>query len=128
MNDRIASIHPSAGTALPGPPRSRRRWSWPVRLLLTLIALLLIAALVVQIILWTNVPRQIVLSRLQTEMGLRVTAESVSTGWFGHTTLNDVTLALPLADKPFLHVPGMRVRQQHALFPGGRPEAADLHH
>ncbi len=79
-------------------------------MLLTFVVLLLIAALVVQIILWTNLPRQIVLSRLQTELGLRVTARSVRTGWLGHTTMDDLTLALPLADKPFLHVPTMRVR------------------
>ncbi len=39
-----------------------------------------------------------------------VGAKSVHTGWFGHTTLTDVTLGLPLVDKPFLEVPTVKVR------------------
>ena len=36
--------------------------------------------------------------------------KSFSTGWLGHTQLNDVTIGLPLADRAFLDVPVMKVK------------------
>ncbi len=89
-------------------PRSRRR-RWIVRILIGLGVLLVIVAIVAQIVLSTSIPRKIVLSIVQSELGLRMTAASLSTGWLGHTELTDVTLALPLQDDSFLKVPSLKV-------------------
>jgi hypothetical protein len=72
--------------------------------------LLIVVAVAVQIVLWTNLPRGIVVLQIEKQLGLRLTVKSFSTGWLGNTRLNDVTIALPLADKAFLDVPVMRVK------------------
>ena len=80
--------------------------------------------------LWTNLPRSIVLSQIEKQMGLRAEASSVSTGWLGHTTIRDVKLSLPLARQATLEVPTMRI--DHTWLVGiilGRPltiEAVEL--
>jgi hypothetical protein len=78
---------------------------------LVVFALLLLVFLVVtQIVLWTNIPRDLVLDKLQRQLGLRITAQSLSTGWLGNTNLRDVSIALPLSDEALLRVPRMRVK------------------
>ena len=80
-----------------------------LRFLFIFLLLLLAGAVVVQVILWTSVPRQMVLGRLEEQLGLRVTAGSLSTNWLGHTTLKEVTLSLPLAEHALVEVPELRV-------------------
>ena len=92
----------------PQPPRSRKRWL--LRIAGVLVFLLLLIALIVQMILWSNIPRGIVVSQIEQQLGLRLTVKSLSTGWLGHTQLNDVTIALPLAKKAFLDVRVMKVK------------------
>src|SRR4051794_37206148 len=82
---------------------------WLRRITLGLVALLVAIVVIVQIALWTNLPRRIVLGQLQRQLGLRVSAESLSTNWLGHTSLSNVTLSLPIAQESFLTVPQMRV-------------------
>ncbi|MDB5304552.1 MAG: hypothetical protein JWM97_2101 [Phycisphaerales bacterium] len=98
--------------AQPDPPKTpkRRKRHWFLRIAIGLVGLLLLLALIVQIVLWTDLPRGLAISRIEKELGLRVTAASLSTGWLGNTQLEDVTLALPLADKAFLDVKTMKVR------------------
>src|SRR5687767_13171784 len=95
------------------PPKRKRhllpRGRFP-RLLLAVLLLLLIAAVVTQIVLWTNVPRDLVLTQLQKQLGLRVEAASLSTGWLGDTHLRDVTIGLPLSDDALVTLPRMRVK------------------
>jgi hypothetical protein len=92
------------------PIDSRRRVPrWLRRTLLTLAALTIVFGIGVQVVLWTAIPKDIVLSTVQKQFGLRVSAKSVTTGWFGHTTLRDVSVSLPLADKAFLEVPQLDV-------------------
>lgn len=81
-----------------------------------LAVLLLIVVVTLQIIFWTNVPRNLVINAVQQALGLRVTAATLSTGFFGHTTLRDVTLALPLADESFFKVEQLTV--DHTSVPG----------
>ena len=108
----------------PDPPvtprhtRRRRRilprwWVW--RALLALVGLVFLVALVTQIVLWTNVPRDLVLRQIQKQLGLRVQAASLSTGWLGDTELRDVTISLPLSDEALLRVPEMRVKHTSLL-------------
>jgi hypothetical protein len=99
---------PSASA--PRRPRSRTR-RWFVRSLLAIVALLVIAVIVTQVVLsLTNVPQRIIVAQLQRTLGLRVEVGGVTTGWIGHTTLRDVTFALPLAEQPLATAPRVRVR------------------
>lgn len=81
-----------------------------LRIFAVIFALLIAALIAIQIVLWTGFPRSVVIQLLEKQLGLRVTAASLSTGWFGHTTLENVTLSLPLAEKSFLEVPTLKVR------------------
>lgn len=82
----------------------------PRNILLGLAILLIVIVAATQVVLWTDYPRKLVLSLVQEELGLRVEARSLSTGWFGATTLSDVKLSLPLAEESFLDVPSLRVK------------------
>ena len=74
-----------------------RRWS--LRILIALAILLIVVVAVTQAVLsLTDIPDRIVLKQVQQQLGLRMTAASVDTGWFGSTVLKDVTLSLPLAE------------------------------
>jgi hypothetical protein len=108
------------------PPRRRKR-HWLLRILFTVIVLLLVAAVAIQLVLWSNLPKRLVLSQLQSQLGLRVQAASLTTGWLGDTNLRDVTLALPMAEQSFLDMPKMRVK--HTTLFGlilRRPVSVDL--
>lgn len=89
---------------------------WFRRILFALLILIGLALIVTQIVLWTDYPRRIVLSLVQRELGLRVEAESMSTGWLGNTTLHDVKLSLPLGEESFVDVPELQV-EHTALIP-----------
>jgi hypothetical protein len=80
-----------------------------LRLLVAFVTLIIVVLIVTQIVLSTAIPKEIVIAQVQKIMGLRVTAAEVSTGWFGHTTLRDVTVSLPLAEHAFLEMPELRV-------------------
>jgi hypothetical protein len=98
------------------PTRGRRRGGRRLlHALIGLVVLLLVLALVVQIVLWTNVPRNLVLKQLEKQLGLRVGAASLTTGWSGNTQLRDVSIALPLSDEALLTVPEMRVKHTSLL-------------
>src|SRR5687768_11367704 len=84
-----------------------RRWS--IRILIALLVLLIVVIGVTQAVLWTDVPQRIVLAQVQKQLGLRMEAKSVTTGWFGRTDLKDVTLSLPLAEESFLTMPSLEV-------------------
>src|SRR5437763_701229 len=84
-----------------------RRWIRRILLGLLLVILLVIAT--TQVVLLSDYPRRLVVGLVQRQLGLRVQATALSTGWFGHTTLRDVKLSLPLAEESFLEVPRMEV-------------------
>jgi hypothetical protein len=87
-----------------------------LRILFGFMALILLAALGVQIVLFTNVPRNMVLRSLEKQLHLRAETRSFSTGWLGHTTLQGVSLSLPLGNHPILAVETLNVRHT-ALLP-----------
>ena len=89
---------------------------WTRRILLGLIIVIAVVLITVQIVLWTDYPRRLVLQLVQQQLGLRVEANSMSTGWFGRTTLHDVRLSLPLAQESFLDMPRLTVSHT-ALLP-----------
>ena len=98
-NDGISQSSPK--------PRKKR---WGLRIAIALGVLIFLVFATVQIVLWTDLPQTIVVGQLERQLGLRLTVKSFSTGWLGHTRLNDVTIGLPLADKAFLDVPVMKVK------------------
>jgi hypothetical protein len=83
---------------------------WLIRILAIGSALVLLAMAGVQLVLWSNLPRKIVLAQLESQFRLRVSVGSVSTGWLGRATLRNVTFALPLADHPILEVSTVQAR------------------
>src|SRR5439155_5350977 len=94
----------------PADKRGHRGRRWFLRLFLTVLVLLILAAIAIQLVLWSNLPKRLVLAQLQSQLGLRVQARSLTTGWLGNTNLRDVTLALPMAEQSFLDMPKMRVK------------------
>jgi hypothetical protein len=94
----------------------RRLFRWTFRLAMVLIVLAAIAAIVAQIVLWTEMPRRIIESSLSRLTGLRVHVASADVGWFGRTTLRDVSFALPLDEKPIVTAP--RIEARHRWLPG----------
>ena len=110
-NPRIAS-----------PPQAASMRRRLLRIFFLVLALLVLGAVAVQIVLSTNIPRNLVLRGLQQSLGLLVDADSLSTGWFGRTTLQNVTISLPLAGESLLTVKTLHVR--HSSLPAillGRP-------
>ncbi|HEV8291675.1 MAG TPA: hypothetical protein VGP94_07110, partial [Tepidisphaeraceae bacterium] len=94
-------------------PAARRRTRykhWLLRLIMLAILVIAIVGVAIQLILTTDLPRNLVVSGLEKQLGLRVTASSMTTSWFGRSTLDDVTLALPLAEESFLQVPRLQIR------------------
>ena len=85
------------------------------RLAIGVAALILLAAIAIQIVLWTSFPRSMVVSQIEKGMGLRIAVKSLSTNWLGHTTLRDVELSLPLSSQSFLNAPELKVRHTNLL-------------
>jgi hypothetical protein len=83
-----------------------RRWR---RICLAILCALVLIIAAVQIVFSTDLPRNLLIAEVQKETGLRVTAGSVSTGFFSRTTLDDLALALPTSDKAFLTVPVLKL-------------------
>src|ERR1700684_4567550 len=94
-------------------PSRKRLWR---KILIAIAALLVLIFIPAEIILATDLPRNLVISIVEKQFGLRLTAKSLSTGIFGHTTLEDVTATLPLADKAFLEIPTLKL--DHTWLPG----------
>lgn len=84
-----------------------RRWLY--RILIGLGVLILLVVVGLQIVFWTNLPRNLAIPIAQRHLGLRVECKSLSTGWLGHTTLKGVTLALPLDGRAFLEIPELKI-------------------
>src|SRR4051794_15354078 len=83
---------------------------WTLRISFVVAALLVVAVASVQAVLMTDLPKRIVLGQIEKQLGLRVSAASLRTGWGGTTAMSNVTLSLPLAEQSFLDVPRMTVR------------------
>ena len=90
-----------------------RRWLF--RIFMVFLVLLVLCIATVQIVLSTNIPRNLVLGQLQQTLGLRIAADSFSTGWWGQTVLRDVSISLPLAGDSFLKVKSLTAK--HTMLP-----------
>ncbi len=83
---------------------------WIAHIFIGLLGLILLAMAVVQVLLWTNLPKNLLVAQLEAQLGLRINAQSLSTGWLGHTTLKNGSLGLPLEEQTFLTVPTLRLK------------------
>ncbi|HSV16198.1 MAG TPA: hypothetical protein VLI90_18190, partial [Tepidisphaeraceae bacterium] len=83
---------------------------WLLRILIGIAALIVLVVIGVQIVLWTNIPKNLVVKQIESEMGLRISTDSLRTGWLGRSTLQNVALGLPLSDKSFLKVQTLQVK------------------
>ncbi len=101
---------------------------WIRRILFTLLILLILLIVGVQVLLSTDLPRKLLITTIEKQLGLRVTAGSLSISWFGHTTAKDVTLALPLSDQSFLKAPELEVTNTAIpwLMVGGKMKVSSL--
>jgi hypothetical protein len=104
---------PSQPSAVIKPARARHRRrlrDFLVRLLMIVIVIVALLGVAIQILLTTDIPKNLVVSNLERQLGLRVTASSMQSGWMGRSNLEDVTLALPLAEESFLQVPQLKIK------------------
>ena len=89
-----------------------RRWR---RIILAIALAFVLLTLAVQVLFLTNIPRNIVIAIARRQSGLRITAGSLRTGWLGHTTLHDVTVALPSDGEAVLSIPTLQLDHSWVL-------------
>lgn len=89
-----------------------RRWR---RRLIGLLAVLVLLFIAVQVVLWSDYPKTLIVRELESTLGLRVSIGDMTTGWTGRTRLTHVILSLPLSDEPLVQVGEIRAR--HAWLP-----------
>ena len=90
-----------------------RRWS--VRILVSLVLLIAVVVVVTQLVLWSSLPKKIVMSLIEKELGLRISADTLSTNWLGNSTLQNVSLGLPLSKEDFLGVKTLHIKHNTLL-------------
>src|SRR3954470_15289773 len=88
---------------------------WLLRILIGFAALIVLVVIVVQVVLWTNIPRNLVVKQIESEMGLRISTDSLRSGWLGRSTLDNVAPSLPLSDESFLKVKSLQVKHTTLL-------------
>ena len=87
--------------------KKNRRWFW--RVVVLALALVVLAVVAVQIILWTDLPRQIVVSQIREATGLDVQIDEMTTGWSGQSLIKGMRLRLPNHAEPFLTIDTARI-------------------
>ncbi|MBN1973425.1 MAG: hypothetical protein JW787_07280 [Sedimentisphaerales bacterium] len=78
---------------------------WIHRILFILLLLLLIYAAVVLVILYTDLPRNLILKTLSQRYALKVTVDSMQISPGGQTNIQKLSISLPMEDTPVLTVP-----------------------
>jgi hypothetical protein len=77
---------------------------WLVRIIIIAIVLTLLAAFTVQMVLWSDWPRQRIVRELQQQTGLSVEINKVRAGWGGNTQLIDMHIGTPLESDPIVAI------------------------
>ena len=112
------SSEPTSATDEPTPsparkPRRRRRRFLRFLVILAIVFIVVIAA--IQVVLWSDIPKNLVLAALQKTLGVKVEAKAVQTGWWGNTRVDDVTMTIPLEDQPFIKTGVIHVKHSSLL-------------
>jgi hypothetical protein len=88
---------------------------WLIRISLSLLVLIVLVVIIVQAVLWSPLPRRIVTKQIEKELGLRISCDSLSTGWLGKSELTDVSLGLPLSSADFLKVKSLKIKHSSLI-------------
>lgn len=88
---------------------------WVARFFVLLLIVAVTGAVAAHFVLRSDLPRRIVLNVLQQETGLRIEAGRLQTGWRGHTSVHDLTVALPLETDPFMRASQINVSHSTLL-------------
>jgi hypothetical protein len=88
---------------------------WLIRILIGVAIAIVAVIVIVQIVLWTPLPRRIVTQLIEKELGLRISAANLSTGWLGNSELTDVSLGLPLSNNDFLKVKRLKIKHSSLI-------------
>ncbi|MBN1360199.1 MAG: hypothetical protein JW993_06385 [Sedimentisphaerales bacterium] len=74
---------------------------WVIGIVVCVLVLVALAALVIQVVLLTDLPRRVILQAAADQTGLDVQAESVAIRWSGRTTIRKPVVRMPLSDREF---------------------------
>lgn len=108
------SADPSSQPEPTRAPRRRKR-RWLLRIAVSLVVLLLLIIVGIQAILWSDLPRNLILPALQKTLGVKVEADSVRAGWWGDTVVENVRMTIPLEDQPFVKTGRIDVKHSSLL-------------
>ena len=95
-----------------------RRWFLRISIILAILILAIIV--IVQAIMWSPLPKKIVLQQIEKGLGLRISADALHTGWTSKSELTNVSIGLPLSTSDFLKVKSAEdsTQQSHQPRPG----------
>jgi hypothetical protein len=88
---------------------------WLLKIFAGLAILIVAVIVIVQVVLWTPLPKRIVTRQIEKELGLRLSADRLTTSWLGRSELTDVSLGLPLSDSDFLKVKSLKIKHSSLL-------------
>jgi hypothetical protein len=88
---------------------------WTIRILIVFVVLILAAAVIVHFVLESRWLNDLILARAGDAIGMNVTADSVSVGWGGETTIRNVAVVLPLTGEVVLDAE--RIEITHEMIP-----------
>lgn len=88
---------------------------WTIRILIVFVVLILAAAVIVHFVLESRWLNDLILARAGDAIGMNVTADSVSVGWGGETTIRNVAVVLPLTGEVVLDAE--RIEVTHEVIP-----------
>ena len=83
---------------------------WLIRISVGLAILIVLVIVTVQLVMWSPLPKRIVMQQIEKQLGLRISADTLTTGWLGKSTLTNVSLGLPLSSSDFLKVKSLGIK------------------
>jgi hypothetical protein len=89
---------------------------WTIRIIGGIVLILFLLSLAIQIVLWTDLPRQWAVRLIGEYSGLVVAVDSLSVSWWGHTTVRGISARLPLQEEEFFSVDSVEL--SHRSIPG----------
>lgn len=83
---------------------------WPRRLLLILALTLIASVFAAQLLLWSDLPRRLVLDTLERRLGLQVHATRLRVSWWGRMRVENLSIVVPLTGEELAAAPVLTVR------------------
>ncbi|MBC7773256.1 MAG: hypothetical protein H7210_12225, partial [Pyrinomonadaceae bacterium] len=110
------------------PIRKRRRFRRLLTAVIVLTVLVVAGVIAVRIVLGGDLPRRIIVDRLQRATGLSVEVAEARVGWRGRTVLKDVVFRLPLDSQPLAAAPLIEVLHSpvHQIVASGDPGLQEI--